>query len=1137
KVKTDLLAALADYLAADTAVGARTCTNAALLHLVNFDPDDAQAQADRNQARSWALKVQGSLNGTAFELDVDPAIDPAGKQQVLLSKFFDAPYITTNKLPLNLTGTLDFPQWSVFPDPTFNGIFTNMTNDKLDKYLRWDSLPPVAPATLNGLTLQLEDEWGRSVAVSFGDGTYVQDGNDADPGQVGTYTYVTNGAEAQLNMICTAPPSAVGTARTMSLTFARHDEGTFVAGVTDDEVRGSFFTHRPTDVAPATLAGRNMLVKASDIPTLVAFNSSGNGLTQLAFGESFSGHDTYAYMKMGPAGGLLVVTNGTDVTYVVLMFGSTHAGSMWPVSYNEADKSGAPGAPAVNTAAPVAAYDFSFVGSLSVSSSRFSEGGAIPKRCALNYYESDDALRNYSPPLAWEAGPAGTKSYALLMYGSDGYAHWNVYNLPTTERYLLEDAGELGYEELSNGGRQGYNNNWQFGYMGPSAISGETNDYVYTIYALDTAELELDSWELYWYGPQAWLVQSALAGHVLGFGMLTGTYSGPATPVVAITSPTDAQRIVSTNSEIRLTGTANDVVSMVYLQVNESGWQGVGTGTGAWRSKVRLSAGLNTVQAYGQDRFGNQSSIATISCTYVELAPLAVYKTGLGTVGIYTNNQPLEIGATYTLTATPAEGFGLQNWTTDGVVVGTALSITFTMRPNLALCANFKRQGDLTPDGISALASFFDENGEHALDPECLATAARDFGLASAADPNNYTNLIYHAVAILLNVINDPSIRSQAEAYGINLHNLLAPTMDFPTNGAPAVNESIDVFAAAVLPAVSNALIELHLIPESWTGMVEVTSADFPSLVQDESLWIDNGDVIAMKAACEGFRAWVALLKAYSLNVDWYRLRDPLPTVQRAITVDGSTNDWAGVPVSLLSYDGAITQRISVAMDGDRIALLADQSEPFGDSADYRWSFGLRLQNNTPFASDVDRLVDVYVYRYGDGRWWLEIAREGEYIDYGLLDYENFAAINGVLEIKLPQLEGIEASSQITLDHLWQFYLDTVYYYSEEIEILIPDDVPLTVLRANNPDFLSRVRDTTSMANAKTNLQNFATYYLQADTLITNRTAASAALLHMINIDSAETENERVALRTVATEIQSSLAGETVKLTKYPDIE
>jgi len=454
------------------------------------------------------------------------------------------------------------------------------------------------------------------------------------------------------------------------------------------------------------------------------------------------------------------------------------------------------------------------------------------------------------------------------------------------------------------------------------------------------------------------------------------------------------------------------------------------------------------------------------------------------------------------------------------------------MPSNLAVNANFFSAGTLSAVGISSMASFFDEHGA-ALDPSMMATAATAFGLAAAADPNNYTNRIYNAVVILLNLINNPALRSQAEAYGVNLDNLLAPNIKFPTNGAPQINDSVDVFAASVLPAVSTALSELSSVPATWTGMVEVTSADMPSLVHDGTpLWIDKGDVTAMKAACEWFKAWVELLKAYSLNVDFYRLPDPVSTTQTPIVVDGLTNDWTGIPASLIGYSGqnkATTQSVFVALDAGSVALLVSGNIPY-QSADMS-SFGLYIDMDLSTGeaingdSNYSRSLDVYVGGGYGVVTWVSIWCEG--IGYQTLDPSTVALGNGVLEIKIPVMDFLP-TTQVTVDEA-DISGDAV-----EMNMKFHSSTPISVLRADNPEFLSRVRNSSSLASAKTDLQGAVADYLAADTVIGNRSVPSAALLHLINID--DEGNSRNAFKTLATDIQTSLAGGALNLNVDPDI-
>ncbi|MFZ4398192.1 MAG: YbhB/YbcL family Raf kinase inhibitor-like protein, partial [Kiritimatiellia bacterium] len=613
---------------------------------------------------------------------------------------------------------------------------------------------------------------------------------------------------------------------------------------------------------------------------------------------------------------------------------------------------------------------------------------------------ADQARFNYSPPLFWTAGPSGTKSYALLMYGPNGYAYWNVYNLPTTERYLLEDAGALGYEELSNGGRQGNNDFEKLGYMGPFANPGETNDYVYTVYALDTAEID-SSYLDYGYAPAAWVIQDALAGHVLGFGMLTGTYSEPA-------------------------------------PVRDEGWnltvQTSGDGTVTWMP----SAGEET-----------------------ELI---------------------------TLTATPKAGSVFVGWTDDLGGFNTNRIRVVSTASNMVLTANFCSVVDFANEGAAALAAFF--RGANAgadvpsLDRSKVAAAATYFKLASGAAPSNYANRICNAVTMLLNLINDPAVRSQAAKYGFDMDNLLTPTVDFPTTGVPPVNDSVDLLASAVLPAITNALAELNTVPTNWNGVVQLWPEEMTDL--GEPLWIDMGDVAAMKAACKGFRAFIELLQAYSLNVDFERWRGPLSNAVKTITLDGASNDWAGVPLALLDADRTVTQKFFVAKDRDNsgttnIALLMSSTLPYASAASFWLDFTLQVKNGSTGSTDEvyvqvwggnGQILDLALTSYAEGngdRW----VSSGSIADYAVMS-------DGVLEIKLP-LAGLGATSVIALEGVDGEVCDEVGMY-RNFEAWMPTAVPLTTLRANNPEFLSRVRNAPSLAKVKTDLLAALADYLAADT-------------------------------------------------------
>ena len=53
---------------------------------------------------------------------------------------------------------------------------------------------------------------------------------------------------------------------------------------------------------------------------------------------------------------------------------------------------------------------------LDLTSPAFADGATLPER----FSSAACGGQSVSPPLAWSAGPAGTTSYALVMYDPDG---------------------------------------------------------------------------------------------------------------------------------------------------------------------------------------------------------------------------------------------------------------------------------------------------------------------------------------------------------------------------------------------------------------------------------------------------------------------------------------------------------------------------------------------------------------------------------------------------------------------------------------------------------------------------------------------------------------------------------------------
>jgi Raf kinase inhibitor-like YbhB/YbcL family protein len=146
--------------------------------------------------------------------------------------------------------------------------------------------------------------------------------------------------------------------------------------------------------------------------------------------------------------------------------------------------------------------------SIHVSSTAFAEGQTIPKKSTADG-------TNVSPPLAWDAPPAGTKSLALVCEDPDAprgtWTHWVLFNLPADARKLDEGA------KPPAGAVQGTNDFGKVGYGGPSPPPGKPHRYFFKLFALDN-QVDLPA------GAKRQQLLDAVKGHVLAEGQLMGTY-------------------------------------------------------------------------------------------------------------------------------------------------------------------------------------------------------------------------------------------------------------------------------------------------------------------------------------------------------------------------------------------------------------------------------------------------------------------------------------------------------------------------------------------------------------------------------------------------------------------------------------
>lgn len=146
---------------------------------------------------------------------------------------------------------------------------------------------------------------------------------------------------------------------------------------------------------------------------------------------------------------------------------------------------------------------------ISVTSSAFTEGGAIPEQYTCDGEE-------ISPPLTWRGVPDDAAALALVVDDPDAprgtYTHWVVLDIPSDVTSSDEDGVPRDGVEAENSGGDS-------SYAGPCPPSG-THHYRFTIYAL-SSETGLQA------GAGLDDALRAVEDRTLAWGRLTGTYARP----------------------------------------------------------------------------------------------------------------------------------------------------------------------------------------------------------------------------------------------------------------------------------------------------------------------------------------------------------------------------------------------------------------------------------------------------------------------------------------------------------------------------------------------------------------------------------------------------------------------------------
>ncbi len=155
-----------------------------------------------------------------------------------------------------------------------------------------------------------------------------------------------------------------------------------------------------------------------------------------------------------------------------------------------------------------------------LTSSAFEDNGKLAVKNAGNNKSNPNCVgENVSPPFAWANPPAGTTSYALLMFDPEGrlglgVSHWVAYGIPAAVTAFAEGEVSRPSEKYVGGkGTDGLST-----YTGPCTPPGGWHHYTFTLVATDLDPKALKP------GLTREELLAALAGHGKGAAGLIGRF-------------------------------------------------------------------------------------------------------------------------------------------------------------------------------------------------------------------------------------------------------------------------------------------------------------------------------------------------------------------------------------------------------------------------------------------------------------------------------------------------------------------------------------------------------------------------------------------------------------------------------------
>jgi hypothetical protein len=291
------------------------------------------------------------------------------------------------------------------------------------------------------------------------------------------------------------------------------------------------------------------------------------------------------------------------------------------------------------------------------------------------------------------------RTYGMTATGRDGFnfTNWTITLTPVL-RMVPQDIHEIqtngSHFLLRNSANRPLNieyssNLLQWSYLQTTQLNGNEVEIVDS--SASNAAMR------FYRASSEWTTNSPTVFFVMQSNIiLTANFKDVQVPVLAITVPTQSQRITNAVTVVQGTTYDNGLIVAVWYRLNDNAWDQA-EGTTNWSAQVNLLPGRNTLQAFAVDSGGNRSFTNSLMFNCFLSDQLSLITNGVGSITRNFAGSTLPLGFPYTVTAVPGRDHLFAGWS--GTISAPENPLTFTMQSNMILEANFAPNPFIAPKG------------------------------------------------------------------------------------------------------------------------------------------------------------------------------------------------------------------------------------------------------------------------------------------------------------------------------------------------------------------------------------------------------------------------------------------------------